>query len=157
MPSWARVVLPLLALVIASSATAWLVQGWRYDARIERMLAEHAQAISEAQSRARAIEQQMHAQLEIERENHQRDLRETQAALAAARDQSERLRNTIAAERRRATEAARAAGADPRAAAAPWVVLEECRAEYAEVARAADELSARLRLAAGYARAVNAE
>lgn len=157
MPNWLRTILPITALVVASLAAGWAINGWRHEARLQSVMAEQIERQALVLEMTRDIEQRMNQYLEKERETYESTIREMQAALDAADSQSDRLRNTIAAERRRAAALAASTGGDHGASASPWVVLDECREEYVKVAKAADDLAARLGLAAGYAKAVSQE
>lgn len=163
----AKRLLPVVSYVVVASAAA-LVTHKAWQARAERIESQHIGAILSirlaAEEKTRlAVEQARRAEhikiqaLEEERETHIKALEVMGDALLESRDQSSRLRDTIAAERRRATEVASTTGGDRSAAAAPWVVLDACRREYEQMAADADRLNERARLAAGYARAVNAE
>jgi len=166
-----RWLLPYAAVAAIAASSAWGVQGLLYqarlaqlDAKLQRVSARAIEDLWEAEKNVRlaleAVRETEHRKataLEAERAAHLNAMAEAEAALADSRQHADSLRRTIAAERRRAAEAATAAGGNPAAAEAPWVVLEECRREYAEMGRDADELNEQARLAAGYARAVNAE
>lgn len=163
----ARRLLPAISYVLVAGAAAFVThKAWQ--ARADLIKSQHREMILsmslDAEERARmAVELARRTEhikikaLEEERETHIKALEVMGNALLESRDESSRLRNTIAAERRRATDLAAATGGDTAAAAAPWLVLDACRREYAQLARSADELNERARLAAGYARAVNAE
>lgn len=166
-----RWLLPYAAVAAIAASSAWGVQGLRYQARLAQLnaklhsfSAKASETLLEAEKNVRfaleAVRETEHRKitaLEAERAAHLTAMAEAEAALADSRQHADGLRRTIAAERRRAAEIATAAGGNPAAAEAPWVVLEECRREYAEMGRDADELNEQARFAAGYARAVNAE
>jgi len=158
MLSWAFAALPYVRRILPMVLPAVLAAGFasyllikHYRAQLSIVKLEHATAVEA--SRRQAAD----AALEKERESYVDALATARAALDDARRQSGRLRDAIAAKRRRAAALAVASGRDPASAATPWVVLEECRREYATLAADADELNNRLRLAIGYARAVTAE
>lgn len=164
MRDWVAPAAAVLTLVAAVAVTAWTAQGWRKDAIISQIRESNTAALAGMDRHAREVEAQYRRQeaakekaMEKEREEHRIALVQTASAVADAVGESERLRNVIATERRRAAQAARAAGRTVSAAEAPWVVLEECRRRYEEVAKDADELGDRLRIGAGYARAVKAQ
>lgn len=157
---WLQRALPVILLLALLVAT-FMITSRYYDSRHAAEIAQlHADADRQARAaveKARRLEQIKNDTLEEERANHLAALEIMGIALAGSRDESERLRGTIATERRRAATLAAAAGRDRAAAEAPWVVLDECRREYAQMARDADWLNERARLGAGYARAVMAE
>lgn len=151
-----------ISLSALSFASAWVAQGWRYQAKLSDVRAESLQALAELERGAREVESKFRqlehlrqTELEKERENYLRAQQETALALDNARTESDRLRNIIAAERRKARAAAATTAGTVAASEAPWVVLEQCRREYEGLAKDADELTDRLRLAAGYARVVS--
>lgn len=164
MPSWLLSLVPFLrrhlptVLIIAASAggTAYLLIN-HYEKAISDLRRKAAADALIAAESARKSEQNKANHLEKERAIYVDALAQTRAALDDARRQSDGLRDTIALERRRASQATSAATRNNAAAAAAWVVLDECRQEYAAMAAVADELNDRLRLGTGYARAVNAE
>jgi len=165
---YVRRILPMVlpAVLAAGVASYLLIKHYRtqlsivkleHAATIEASRRQAADAALAAAEQARQVEQVKIKALEKERESYVDALTTARAALDDARKQSDRLRNTIAAERRRAAALAVASGGNPASAATPWLVLEECHREYAALAANADELNNRLRLAIGYARAMIVE
>lgn len=174
-PSLIRRLLHVLSVALISAATASFVLVKHYQARLavaeldntttiatlrEDLLQtklDGEKRLSAGIEHARATEQVKIRTLEEERAKQLETVRIMGLALADSRRESGRLRDTIATKRQLDAELAASTGRDPRAAQAPWLVLDECRHEYETVAGDADELTERARLGAGYARAVNAE
>jgi len=165
---YVRRILPMVLPAVLAAGVASYLLSKHYRAQLSIIKLEHQTAIETsrrqaadvalaAAEQARQIEQVKIKALEKERESYVDALATARAALDDSRRQSGRLRDAIAAERRKAAALAVASGRDPASAATPWLVLEECRREYATLAADADELNNRLRLAIGYARAVIAE
>jgi 1,4-alpha-glucan branching enzyme len=152
-----------ISVTLAVASGVWAVQNWRHQARISQLredVATQMVAIErnarQIEARYRELEQLRQREMEKERENYLRAQQETALALDTARDESDRLRRLIAAERNKARQLAQSSAGNIDAAQAPWVVLEACRREYESVAKDADELANRLRLAAGWSRAIEA-
>lgn len=174
-PSLIRRLLPVLSVALVSSAATAFVVVKHYQARLAEAELDSTTTITTLREKllqtkldgetslrkgiehARAAEQVKIRTLEKERATQLETVRIMGLALADSRRESERMRTTIATERQHAAELATAAGRDPGAAQAPWLVLDECRQEYGAVAEDADALTERARLGTGYARSVNAE
>ena len=133
----------LAGLAVAAVST-WHVQAWRYDAQIAGIKTAHAQdaflASEEAARNFRAITTQYEGALNDARKR-EADLRRN---VAAARTESDGLRDAIYAFRAKlpnATAATVAVAADTAAE-----LLGACSAEYQDVAAAADGHAADARL-----------
>ncbi len=133
-----------LAGLSVAAASTWHVQAWRYDAQIAGIKTAHAQAATLASEEAarnfRAITTQYEGALNDSRKR-EADLRRN---VAAARNESDGLRDAIYAFRAKlpnATAATVAVAADTAAE-----LLGACSAEYQDVAAAADGHAADARL-----------
>lgn len=119
----------------------WLVNGWRLGEQIAEIRADHAQALADAQSRARQIEAGWHAgMLEVQR-NAQEKLEAVAADAAAAGSAAERLRERVAELSRRPAACPAAADGGEAAEAARLVladVLSRIDAAAGELAAYAD-------------------
>lgn len=154
--SSSQAILPAAA-AIAALIGATMYHSSKHDAALAELRADAAVAAQRAAEDARRAEQKKIQSLEEERANYLVALDIMGLALADSRDESERLHSAVTLERRRASQLAATAGGNSAAAETPWLVLDECRREYAQMAQYADQLTERARLAAGYARTVNAE
>lgn len=125
---YTHVAAAIIAAVLAAFGT-WQVQGWRID----RLQAQHTQALSDAraQAEARTAELQETKDEAIRRAN-QRAI-EQRSAADSARSELDRLRGDIAA---RDAASAGSPGAD--AAATARALLADCAARYSDLAAKAD-------------------
>ena len=61
-----------IAALMLAFAAGWQVQAWRYEAKIDRMVAGHSQALQQAEAAARATEHRLRdAAAEIDRLSEQ--------------------------------------------------------------------------------------
>ncbi len=162
-PAWAR----YAAVAALSVAATTVVLGWRHDASMARIQAEHAQvlvqhqqAATEASERARAAEQRAQEETENVRTNYQKIVEQAALAAAAVGAESVGLRNDLdAANRRAEREAARAGSAldeNARIAAELRNVVGMCSERYSGLAAEADRLRGDLIGLQGWARAATA-
>lgn len=99
-------------------ALGWLFSGWRLGEQIAEIRADHAQALADAQSRARKIEAGWYAgMLEVQR-NAREKLDAAAADAAAAGSAAERLRERVAELSRRPAACPAATGGGEAADAA---------------------------------------
>lgn len=96
-----------VAAAALAGVAAWVVQGWRYDAKISRMTTQQAVAIADAQEKARKIEQASQAAMEEVAKNADEKIASATADADAARNSAGRLRTELA-RLRRASEVAAA-------------------------------------------------
>ena len=119
----------------------WLANGWRLGEQIAEIRADHAQALADAQSRARQIESGWYAgMLEVQR-NAREKLDALDSEAGAARDAAERLRERVAELSRRPAACPGAAGGGETADPARLVladVLSRVDAAAGELAAHAD-------------------
>ena len=129
-----------LAGLAVAAASTWHVQAWRYDAQIAGIKTAHAQAATLASEEAarnfRAITTQYEGALNDARKR-EADLRRN---VAAARTESDGLRDAIYAFRAKLPNASAATVAVAADTAAE--LLGACAAEYQDVAAAADRHAA---------------
>ncbi|QIM49002.1 DUF2514 family protein [Pusillimonas sp. DMV24BSW_D] len=78
----------------------WVVQGWRYDAKISRIETAQATALANAQAKARQIEQASQAAIEEVAKNADEKIAVATADADAARNSAGRLRTELARLRR---------------------------------------------------------
>ena len=132
-----------LAGLAVAAASTWHVQAWRYDAQIAEIKTAHAQAATLASEEAarnfRAITTKYEGALNDARKR-EADLRRN---VAAARTESDRLRDAIYAFRAKLPNASAATVAVAADTAAE--LLGACADEYRSVAEAADGHAADLR------------
>lgn len=129
-----------LAGLALAAVSAWHVQAWRYDAQIAEIKTAHAQAATLASEEAarnfRAITTKYEGALNDARKR-EADLRRN---VAAARTESDRLRDAIYAFRAKLPNASAATVAVAADTAAE--LLGACADEYRSVAEAADRHAA---------------
>lgn len=143
------------ALLIAAGVVAWGAHGaskFAAGRAMERL--EAAANARQIEARYRRLEQETAADYaaRLEKANEATRISNTERDLAAGAAGS--LRDTIDAERTRATQAAARAGLSERTAARAWDVLKTCTDEYAALARDADAAIDGLRPLAAWAKAV---
>lgn len=95
-----------VAAAALAGVAAWIVQGWRYDAKISRMTTQQAVAIADAQANARKIEQASQAAMEEVAKYADEKIAAATADADAARDSAGRLRAELARLRGSAEDAA---------------------------------------------------
>ena len=128
-----------IAGAILAGVLAWQVQAWRYDARIEGLKSQHAEATAKAQSDARATEKALSDKLQEAQNNATKRETKLRADAAAARRTADGLRGTLYEFRASLPNAAPAiviARADTAAE-----LLGTCADEYRSVAEAADRIA----------------
>lgn len=132
------------AAAIAAGIAAWVIQGWRYDAKVARIQQLQAEALADAQAQAREIEQARVQAVEEVTQNAEQKLAALQADAIAASDSADRLRAEVNRLRRTASNPTAActgkgqSGTDAIGVLA--VVLAELDDRAGEVGRYADEL-----------------
>ena len=110
--------------LVAGLLLGWLANGWRLGEQIAEIRADHAQALADAQSRARQIEAGWHAgMLEVQR-NAQEKLDALDSEAGAARDAADRLRARVAELSRRPAACPGATGGGEAADAARLVLAD---------------------------------
>lgn len=128
---------PVIIALAAGLLLGWLANGWRLGEQIAEIRADHAQALADAQSRARQIEAGWYAgMLEVQR-NAQEKLDAAAADAAAANDAASRLRERVAELSRRPAACPAATGGGEAADAAGDLLADVSR----RLDQAADELA----------------
>lgn len=136
---WPSLWMPIAAALltaVTSGGLAWLVQGWRYDARLHQLQAQHAEQDAKAAQDAQARIETAVRKLQDAQANHAKkeaELRRTAATARAAADGMRRSTYSLDAKLSTTPEPARIEFA--RTAAE---LLGECSARYSDVAAAAD-------------------
>jgi hypothetical protein len=116
--------------------TGWTTNGWRLNAKIDGMVAEHSLAVKAATEKAMAETARMQKEKDDAIAKAQEQARANAAAADAARTQRDGLRDELAASRTAyadATHASLTAHAQTLS-----VVFEQCVREYSELAAKAD-------------------
>lgn len=132
---WAPIAAALLTAV-TSGGLAWLVQGWRADARLQTMHAEYAKQDAERAQAAQALVETNIKRLQDAQTAHAKKEAELRRAAATARAAVDGLRHStygIDAKLSAAPEPARIEFASTAAE-----LLGECSTRYSDVAAAAD-------------------
>ena len=129
-----------IAGAILAGVLAWQVQAWRYDAQIEGLKAQHAEATAKAQSDARATEKALSDKLQEAQNNATKRENKLRNDAAAARRTADGLRNTIYSIRADLPSYSQSAAAKTADTAAE--LLQQCADEYRSVAEAADRHAA---------------
>lgn len=129
-----------IAGAVLAGLLSWNVQAWRYDAQIEGLKAQHAEATAKAQSDARATEKALSDKLQEAQNNATKRENKLRNDAAAARRTADGLRGTLYEFRASLPNAAPAtviARADTAAE-----LLGACVSEYRGVAESADRHAA---------------
>ena len=116
--------------------TGWTANGWRLNAKIDEMVLEHTRAVQVATEQAAAKTRQMQEEKDAALRKATALAQRNMADATAARDERDRLRDTLAASRvafADATDASLAQYANTLS-----VVFEQCTREYLAVAEKAD-------------------
>jgi len=136
----------MLVLFTLTASAAWLIQGWRFEAKIARIESAHAQATREAEQAARAIEQQRIEDIDHVRNQAQTQIDTLRADVARADGIAVRLRtelaNLRARESARHTATAERSPSQPDSAAVDLLtgMLERMEQNARAIAGYADEL-----------------
>lgn len=127
-------IVSLTAALIAGIA-GWTANGWRLNAKIDRMVAEHSDQLAKANADALTKYQQMEKQKQEALDEANRIAQRNANAASAARAESERLRNQIAS----ASSVSTATVASLRAYTTTLTtVFGECVRDLEELAKTAD-------------------
>lgn len=122
--------------LVVGLLTGWTANGWRLNAKIDGMVAEHSLAVQAATERAMAETTRLQKEKDDAIAKAQIQAQANAAAAAAARRERDGLRDDLIASRTAfasSTHASLAAHAE-----ALSVVFEQCAREYSEVAAQAD-------------------
>ena len=122
--------------LIAGALAGWTVNGWRLQAKIDNMVAEHSQAVQAATERAMAETNRLQKEKDDAIAKAQIKVQANAAAAAAARRERDGLRDDLAASRvafASSSHASLTAHAETLS-----IVFEQCVREYSEVAAKAD-------------------
>lgn len=130
----------ILVAAALAGAGAWRVQEWRYDAQIEGLKAQHAEATAKAQSDARATEKALSDKLHEAQNNATKRENKLRNDAAAARSTADGLRDTIYSIRADLPSYSQSAAAKTADTAAE--LLGVCTDEYRSVAESADRHAA---------------
>lgn len=146
----------IAALIAASVAglSAWQVQSWRYDSRISKMEADHAQAMQQAEQAARGREQALTQARKKAEDTYVEEKRRAADAATRSRDELGVLRNQLYAI---GPAPARQNPATPLRVDGPGVerqLLGECAEALQGMAAEADRLAAVVGGLQGYVRNV---
>ena len=133
-----------LAAAAAGFGAAWTVQGWRFDAQLERDRREHAQAVERAQAQARATEAEWASNARRAADAYANNAARVRADADRARGELGRLRDALSAASTGAPASAACAAGGADGTANAGVVVGECAAALREVAQAADACEQRL-------------
>lgn len=122
--------------LVVGLLTGWTANGWRLNAKIDGMVAEHSLAVQAATERAMAETTRLQKEKDDAIAKAQIQVQANAAAAAAARRERDGLRDDLIASRTAfasSTHASLAAHAQTLS-----VVFEQCAREYSEVAAKAD-------------------
>lgn len=133
-----------VAAAALAGVAVWVVQGWRYDAKISRIETVQATALANAQAKARQIEQASVVAIEGVMKNADEEIAVVRAEADAAAGSAKRLRAELARLRGTAEDAAAPSAGQGQSSADPIgvlaVVLSELDDRAGEVGRYADRL-----------------
>ena len=107
-----RLIIAGVVLALAFGA-GWLVNGWRWQARLAVLEQTHTEQYAAAQAQARAEEQRSQTAVEGIRRDAQQTIQQSQADAAAADAAANGLRAALDAAKRRAARCATAAAGSP--------------------------------------------
>lgn len=133
-----------IAGAVLAGLLSWNVQAWRYDAQIAEIKAQHSRALADAHQKALDDTIKLQRIKDAAIEKAEQRAKQNADAAAAARRTADGLRRDLAS-----VPARIAAATDSTAreyAAAASVVLDQCTAEVADLARVADGHAADVRL-----------
>jgi len=88
----------LITIVVSaliSFSSAWVIQGWRYDALFAGLKADHAVELLETESRARTQEQERFKGVQNAQTNNAKRVQIAEADASTARAELERLRDFL--------------------------------------------------------------
>ncbi len=125
-----------LAGLALAAASTWHIQAWRYDAQIEGLKAQHAEATAKAQSDARATEKALSDKLQEAQNNATKRENKLRNDAAGARRTADGLRDTIYSIRADLPSYSQSAAAKTADTAAE--LLGVCAAALTDVSAAAD-------------------
>lgn len=144
----------IIAAIVAAIAftTGWTANGWRLGQQLSNLQATYAQALATAESTARAREQSLVAAKQKAEEAHVIQKKQSQRAIAGARDELGRLRDILAT---RSTDQDPAAPPGTNGATCQErQLLGEGAGHLAELAAEADRLTTTVSGLQGYIRGV---
>ena len=136
---WMPIAAALLTAV-TSGGLAWLVQGWRADARLQTMHAEYAKQDAERAQAAKALIETNIKRLQDAQVQHAKREAELRRAAATARAAVDGLRRSTYGLGTKLSAAPEPTRVEFARTAAE--LLGECSARYSDVAAAADEHAA---------------
>lgn len=127
-----------LPIIIAVSVIAGAtMNGWRLNAKIDRMVADHSMAVQKATVEALNETVRMQKVKDDVIEQAQKEVQRNADAAAAAGRERDRLRNDLSASRRALSSSTPASVA--KYAETVTTVFEQCTREYTEMAGLADK------------------
>lgn len=129
---------------VLAGVLSWQVQGWRYDAQLSKIHAQHAEAMADAHQKALDDTIKMQRIKDDAIEQADKRAKQNAAAAAAARRDADSLRAQLAGVQGRIASAADSAVREYANAAS--VVFAECVRSYQELAIKADGHAADARL-----------
>ena len=121
-------------------AIGWQINGWRLNAKIDRMVSDHALAVQQATEAAAAETARMQKEKDNAIAQAQQVAQRNAAAAATASLERDRLQSDLAASRVSLSNSTHASLIEY--ATAVSVVFEQCVREYTDVARLADQHAA---------------
>jgi hypothetical protein len=126
----------LAAIVIVGILVGWTINGWRLNAKIDRMVADHSIAVAQATEKAMQDSQRMQEVKDEIVAKAQKQAQANAAAANSARRERDRLRDDLAASRVALSNATPASLVEYTGALSN--VFEQCTREYTEMAATAD-------------------
>lgn len=126
----------LLTVALASASVGWVVQGWRLQAQIDAIQAQHARQEADAATLALAAERTHQTKLKEAQDEATSKETKLRSDAASARAELVELRGQIAAVRTDFAAATRTSITER--AIASGELLTECSARYSELAEKAD-------------------
>lgn len=133
-----------IAGAVLAGLLSWNVQAWRYDAQIAEIKAQHSRALADAHQKALDDTIKLQRIKDAAIEKAEQRAKQNADAAAAARRTADGLRRDLASVPARIAAATDSAAREYAAAAS--VVLDQCTAEVADLARVADGHAADVRL-----------
>lgn len=126
----------LLIGMLAAAIFGWMVNGWRLNAKINQINADHATALTKAFEASQAETARMQREKDDALAKAQETAQRNAAAAATARRERDRLRDQLTASQAYFAAATHAAIVDY--ATTLTVIFEQCTAEYLDMAEKAD-------------------
>jgi polynucleotide 5'-kinase involved in rRNA processing len=126
-----------IGLIVIGLVAGWTINGWRLNAKIDRMVADHSIAVQRATEKAMQDSQRMQEVKDEIVAKAQEQAQANAAAADSARRERDRLRNDLAASRVALSNATPASLVEYTGTLSN--VFEQCTREYTEMAATADK------------------